>query len=282
MHQLIERVAASALVALSVACAEETKRDEIASSRGSDEGLMPAELEPTRVLRDASAPPGDGVTSGHAAAQRDGAAPSAGTPTADDTLGTTSDSGTHSSGEPSAVRDASSRVEFPFDADQAVSSGSFEGNPGSGWDRCISKWPGLDSSSPVTGGAAHGERYLSFDSEAQCEHCSADGADSQVLFSLTEPIEPAPSGLWFEVRTNDLARPMEGTLAFVSTNQVCETQASLAAVELKELSMTEQWETRCISAPGEAPVQNLGMFVTGSTFAFSFDALRLGPPCEQN
>jgi hypothetical protein len=173
-------------------------------------------------------------------------------------------------------------VEFPFVEDQAVPSGSFEGNPGSGWDRCVSKWPGLDSSSPVTGGAAHGERYLYFDSEARCEHCSADGADSQVLFSLTEPIEPAPSGLWFEVRMDDVARPMEGTLAFVSTNQVCETQASFAAVELKELSVTEQWSTRCINTLGEAPVQNLGMFVTGSTFAFSFDALRLGPPCEPN
>jgi hypothetical protein len=173
------------------------------------------------------------------------------------------------------------QTNVPPEGDGRV-KGSFEGNLGDGWDFCFTNKAGAkivrDDSEPK---ASTGISYMSFDSSLECTGvCSPDGDDAQFGFWLDAQVPAAePVHLYFDA-INLADEAPSGILQIDSLDGLCGTTEPLATIELEELSLTLDWQTRCATFAPTAPFQVFGAYVLGEAFHIGLDALRFGPPCH--
>ena len=173
----------------------------------------------------------------------------------------------------------------PPAGDGRLEGGSFEGNLGNGWDFCFSKYPGgAGVGSGV--GSSDGETWLAFDSQRSCSDsfgCRADGGDIQVGFWLRAPL-PAGEPLHLYFDAINLGQGTPSGILHVDVVQPmatgCMSAAALATLPLRDLDLTSDWATRCVSFTPSTALGVFGLYVTGETFQVGLDAFRFGPPCR--
>jgi hypothetical protein len=170
----------------------------------------------------------------------------------------------------------------PAAGDDRLEGGSFEGNLGSGWDFCNSKHPGatyMQGSDRSSDGAA----WLAFDSQKSCAEsfaCGVDGRDLQVSFWVGPALPPSePVHLYFDAINLGPTIP-SGIVHVDATEDYCTSSATLATIPLRDLDLTADWSTRCVTFTPSSPLTIFGLYVTGETFQVGLDAFRFGPPCR--
>jgi hypothetical protein len=168
----------------------------------------------------------------------------------------------------------------PAAGDGRLEGGSFEGNLGSGWDFCFSKYPGATRMHAT--GSSDGDAWLAFDSKKSCSDsfaCATEGDDAQVGFWLSTPLPPAePVHLYFDAIELSPASA-SGTLHIDALQSGCMSAAPLATIRLRDLGLTSNWTTRCVSFTPSTAVGAFGLFVAGDAFQLGLDTFRFGPEC---
>jgi hypothetical protein len=168
----------------------------------------------------------------------------------------------------------------PAAGDGRLEGGSFEGYLGNGWDFCFTKHPG--AARMDTTGSSDGTAWLAFDSQKSCSDsfaCQADGDDVQVGFWPSTPLPPGvPVHLYFDAINLGPASP-SGILHIDAMQNGCMSTAPLATIRLRDLELTSNWTTRCVSFTPDTAVGAFGLFVVGDAFQLGLDALRFGPDC---
>jgi hypothetical protein len=168
----------------------------------------------------------------------------------------------------------------PAAGDGRLEGGSFEGNLGSGWDFCFTKHPGAARMDAT--GSSDGTAWLAFDSQKSCADsfaCQTDGDDAQVGFWLSTPLPPGvPVHLYFDAINLSPASP-SGILHIDTVQDGCMSAAPLATIRLRDLELTSNWTTRCVSFTPDTAVGAFGLFVVGDAFQLGLDAFRFGPEC---
>jgi hypothetical protein len=170
----------------------------------------------------------------------------------------------------------------PIAYDGKYLDGSFEENPGFGWDTCRTRTP--ERLSVLMSGSSEGSYHLSFETASGCSEsgCRADApSSSQVYLWFKAPPAIADAGLYLDVK-NLAGTPPEGTLRFYGTDHLCEQEVLLAEVALGELSFpaSPAWGTRCVTLTRLDAHIAIGIAVTGGDHAIGIDALRVGRPCD--
>jgi hypothetical protein len=170
----------------------------------------------------------------------------------------------------------------PAAGDGRLEGGSFEGSLGSGWDFCRSKHPGA-THTQGSDRSSDGAAWLAFDSQKSCADsfaCAADGHDLQASFWLPSPLPPGQQlHLYFDAINLGPASP-SGVLHVDATEDYCTSAATLATIPLRDLELTSDWSTRCVSFTASSSLAILGLYVTGESFQMGLDAFRFGPPCR--
>ena len=170
----------------------------------------------------------------------------------------------------------------PAAGDDRLEGGSFEGNLGRGWDFCESKHPGATY---MQGGerSSDGMAWLAFDSQKSCAGsfaCGADGADLQVSLWAAPALPPnVPLHLYFDAINLGGTTPSGILHVDDATEDFCTSSAALATIPLRELELTPDWSTRCVSFTPSSALAIFGLYVTGEAFQVGLDAFRFGPPC---
>lgn len=170
----------------------------------------------------------------------------------------------------------------PIAYDGRYLDGSFEDNPGFGWDSCRTRTP--ERVELLMSGSSEGTYHLSFRAAAECGEpgCRADAPSvSQVYLWFKTPPAMADAGLYFDVKNLVGAAP-EGTLRFYGTDDLCAQEVLLAEVALADLALspTPTWSTRCVTVTSLGAHDAIGLAVTGGDHAIGIDALRVGRSCH--
>jgi hypothetical protein len=172
-------------------------------------------------------------------------------------------------------------TDVPPEGDGRV-TGSFETALGDGWDLCFTNKPGAsfvrDGTDPT---ASAGSSYMSFDSAVECTNpCEPEGEDAQFGFWLDAEM-PASERvhLYFDA-INLTDETPSGVLQLDALGFRCETTEPLLSIELGDLHLTREWQTRCLTFAPAAPFQVFGIYVLGESFRIGLDAFRFGPPCH--
>lgn len=163
-----------------------------------------------------------------------------------------------------------------YTAENAV--GSFEDNPGYGWDTCHTHTPERLSRQP---GGSEGSTYLSFQSDDDgfpMESPSESSSASQLYFWFEAP-SAITDHLYFDAK-NFGAAPATGVLRFYGTDVFCGNERLLLEVTLDQLELQATWEARCVTLTGLREHQGLGLAVSSGAHSLGLDALRFGPPCR--
>jgi hypothetical protein len=107
-------------------------------------------------------------------------------------------------------------------------------------------------------------------------------ANSEAQFFLWSPPERSHDtarGLYFDmINLSATAAEPSGTLSFYSVDSSCEGDVPAIVVPLTDLALDGSWRTRCV--PLDAPIERLGVAITGSAYDVGFDAVRFGGPCR--
>ena len=131
--------------------------------------------------------------------------------------------------------------------------------------------------------SSHGATWLSFDSQRSCADsfaCKPEGSDLQLSLWLRQPLPPdVPLHLYFDAINLGQAPP-SGTLHVAATEDYCTASATLATIPLRDLELTSDWSTRCVSFTPSSAFSIFGLYVSGETFEVGLDAFRFGPPCR--
>ncbi len=228
-----------------------------------------------------------GVACGGEAERKSPSGASGGGPT--EGGGGSSAAGSAAAGSAAAGAASSSYVpedsNVPAAGDGRLEGGSFEGNLGSGWDFCFSKYPGA-TDMRGSGDSSDGDTWMGFDSQKSCSDsfaCRADSGDIQVGFWLGTPLPPGePLHLYFDAINLGQAPP-SGILHVdvVAPSAIgCMSAAALATIPLGDLALTSDWSTRCVSFTPNTAFDVFGLYVEGGTFQLGLDAFRFGPPCR--
>lgn len=197
-----------------------------------------------------------------------------------DASGGTSGSGAFGSGGTAGTY-VPEQTDVPPEGDGRV-SGSFEGSLGDGWDLCFSNKPGASFvRGDVEPTASAGSSYMRFDSALECTNpCRPDGEDAQFGFWLDAEMPASERvSLYFDA-INLTDEAPSGVLQLDALGFLCETTEPLLTIELGDLYLTREWQTRCLTFASTAPFQVFGSYVLGESFHIGLDAFRFGPPCH--
>lgn len=153
--------------------------------------------------------------------------------------------------------------------------GSFEENPGFGWDTCRTRTAETLSVQP---GGSEGSTYLSCQSVDEPAPLSDQVSASQIYF-WAEGATETSENLYFDVK-NLSNEAVTGSLRFYGTDLLCEGEQLLREVDLAKLELRPTWATRCVTVSGLRDHRALGIAVSGGRHAIGLDAFRFGPPCH--
>lgn len=162
--------------------------------------------------------------------------------------------------------------------DEMNGLGSFEDNPGFGWDTCRTHTPEILSLRSDGSDGSTSMSFQSVDDGTRTEFPSEQPSASQLYLWSQSPSAPSET-LYFDAK--NLGEPaVSGSIRFYGTDLLCGDEELLVEVDLGLLELQATWATRCVTVAGLRTHEALGIAVTGGRHSIALDALRFGPPCR--